>query len=97
MNSSTPPINEYVQEFATPGRKNETIFHDFIHKRILKYHGNIKYAISLHSNCNCIVRPYYKKKFFIPVIFGGRCQCKKKIGLSPTNPWEIRNCGHIYF
>jgi hypothetical protein len=32
----------------------------------------------------CIVRRYYPKQISISIIFGGRCQCKKKIGLSPT-------------
>jgi hypothetical protein len=52
--------------------------------------------LSLHSNCKCIVRPYYQQKYFLPVIVEGRCKCKKKIDLSPINPLEIRNGGDIY-
>jgi hypothetical protein len=58
---------------------------------------NIRFGISLHSNCNCTVGRYYQQNLFIPVIFGRKYQCKKKIGLSPTNPWEIKIGGEIYF
>jgi hypothetical protein len=36
----------------------------------LKYHGNIRFGISLHSpsDCNCIVGRYYRQKDFIPLI-----------------------------